>query len=190
MNFLRLRDQILEALRFLLYFTILLLAEQRVSAQEVVEAIFSIKSKAIGLQNVSLKFFKILATSLIPQISDFFNYCFTHDIFPDVWKVGKIFNPSVFSDYRPIEILPCLSKALRCACVVRWWNTWMLNKILDPFQSEFKANHSTTTAYCSRLSMMAVDHKCGFVLTRFGFSKAFDSIEHEQLIINLFLFNE
>jgi hypothetical protein len=47
----------------------------------------------------------------------FFNFCFTHDIFPADWKVSKIIplpkisNPSYFLDHRPIAILPCLSEA-------------------------------------------------------------------------------
>jgi hypothetical protein len=48
-----------------------------VSAQEVAEAVFSIKSEAIGLGNVSFKFDKLLAPSLIPHITNFFNFCFT-----------------------------------------------------------------------------------------------------------------
>jgi hypothetical protein len=56
-----------------------------VYAQEVVEAVFSIKSEVIGLDNVSLKFVKLLALSLIP-ITTFFNFCFTHDILPADWK--------------------------------------------------------------------------------------------------------
>jgi hypothetical protein len=89
--------------------------------KEVEEAVFSIKSEAIGLDNVFLKFVKLLAPSLIPHVTIFFNFCFTHDKFPADWKVSS---PSDFSDYRPIAILPCLyRRLLRCACVVRWWNT-------------------------------------------------------------------
>jgi hypothetical protein len=61
-----------------------------VSAQEVAEAVFSIKSEAIGLDNVFLKFVKLLVPSLFPHITIFFNVCFTHDIFPADWKVSKI----------------------------------------------------------------------------------------------------
>jgi hypothetical protein len=42
-----------------------------VSAQEVAEVVFSIKSEAIGLDNVSLKFVKLLDPSLIPHITNF-----------------------------------------------------------------------------------------------------------------------
>jgi hypothetical protein len=51
----------------------------------------------------------------------------------------------------------------------------VLNKLLDPFQSRIKANHSTTTALHKV--------KCGSVLTLLEFSKAFDSIDHGLLLI-------
>jgi hypothetical protein len=58
-----------------------------VSALEVTVAVFSIKSKAIGLDNVSLKFVKLLVPSLISHIT---NFCFTHDMFLANWKASKI----------------------------------------------------------------------------------------------------
>jgi hypothetical protein len=131
-----------------------------VSAQEVAEAVFSIKSEAIGLDNVSLKFVKfVLAPSLIPHLTNFFNIFFTHNIFPADWKVSKIIllpkisNPSNFSDYRPIAILPCLLKAFEVCMRSQMVEYLILNKLLDPLQSGFKANHSTRTA---RLSMISV----------------------------------
>jgi hypothetical protein len=65
----------------------------------------------------------------------------------------------------------------------------MLNKLLDPLQSGFKANHSTTTALLKVVDDLskAADLKCGSVLTLLDFSKAFDSIDHELTLIFLHL---
>jgi hypothetical protein len=115
-----------------------------VSAQEVAEAVFSVKSEAIGLPKIS-------------NISD-------------------------FSDYRPIAILPCLSKAFEvCMC------GQMVNNLLDPLQSGFKANHSTTTALLKVVDDLskAADLKCGSVLTLLDFCKVFDSIVHEPFLMKL-----
>jgi hypothetical protein len=96
--------------------------------QEVAEAAFSIKSEAIGLDNVYLKFVKLLAPSLIPRITNFFNFRSTRDIFPAAFNVSKIIplliisNPIDFSDYCLLLFCHVYRKLLRCACVVRWWN--------------------------------------------------------------------
>jgi hypothetical protein len=88
---------------------------------------------------VSLKFVKFLAPSLIPHITNFLNFCFTHDIFPADWKVSKIIplpkiaKISDFSDYRPIAILPCFAmKAFEECMRGQMVEYLMLNKLLVP----------------------------------------------------------
>jgi hypothetical protein len=81
------------------------------------------------------------------------------------WTVSKIIplpkksNPSDFSDYRSIAILSSLSKAFEVCMRGQTVEYLMLNKLLDPLQSGFKANHSTTSA----LLKVAADLKCGSV---------------------------
>jgi hypothetical protein len=54
-------------------------------------------------------------------------------------------------------------------------------------QSGFKANHSTMTALPKVVNDLskADDLKCGSVLTFLDFSKAFDSIDHEFLLMKI-----
>jgi hypothetical protein len=56
----------------------------------------------------------------------------------------------------------------------------MLNRLLDPFQSGFKVNHSSMTVLLKVVDDLsrAADLKCGSVLTLLNVSKAFDSIDH------------
>jgi hypothetical protein len=133
-----------------------------------------------------------------PHITNFFNFCFIHDIFPADWKVSKIIPlPKISylsdsSDYHPIAILPCLSKAFEVCMCSQMVEHLMLNKLLDPFQSGFKANHSTMTALLTvgdDLSR-AADIKCGSVLTLLDFSKALDSIYHELLLMKFFFIRD
>jgi hypothetical protein len=81
----------------------------------------------------------------------FFFFCnFTHDIFPANWKLSKIIplpkisNPSDFSDYRPIAILPCLSKAFEVC---------MHGQISNPGSRLIIVRRPL----CSRLSMISVE---------------------------------
>jgi hypothetical protein len=80
-----------------------------VAAQEAAEAVFSIKSEAIGLNNVSFKFLKLLAPSFIPHITNFFNFFFTLDISPADWKVSKIIPlPKKYPTHQTIQITTLL----------------------------------------------------------------------------------
>jgi hypothetical protein len=117
-----------------------------------VEAVFSIKSEAIGLDNVSLRFVKLLAPSLIPLYNFFQFLLYSRHISgglegkQKIIPLPKISKPFDFSDYRPIAILPCLSKAFEECMRGQMVEYLMLNKLLVPLQSGLKANHSTTTA--------------------------------------------
>jgi hypothetical protein len=86
-----------------------------------------------------------------------------------------------------IAISPCLSKAFEVCMRGQIVEYLMLNKFLDPLQSGFKADHSTTTALLKVVDDLsrAADLKCGSVLTLRDFSKAFDSIDHEFLLMKL-----
>jgi NADH:ubiquinone oxidoreductase subunit K len=154
---------------------------------------FLIKSKAIGLDYVSLKFDKLLVPSVIPHISNFFNFCFAHDIFLTDWKVSKIIplpklsNPSDFLDYRPIAILPCLSKAFEVCMRGQMVEYLMLNKLLDPFNPGSWLI-IVRRPHCLWLSMISVELLIlGSVLILLDFSRTFDSIDHKFLLIKLFL---
>jgi len=50
------------------------------------------------------------------------------------------------SDYRPIAILPCLSKVLEMIMVEQIHEYLTENRLLSPFQSGFKPQHSCSTA--------------------------------------------
>jgi hypothetical protein len=73
---------------------------------------------------VSLKFVKLLAPSLIPNIRNFYNF--------SIIPLPKISNPSDFSDYHPIAILPCLLKAFEVCMRGQMMEYLMLNEVLDP----------------------------------------------------------
>jgi hypothetical protein len=53
---------------------------------------------------------------VLPALMHLFNFIFTCSEFPSRWKcavvlpIPKVSNPVGFSDFRPISLLPCLSK--------------------------------------------------------------------------------
>jgi hypothetical protein len=122
---------------------------------------------------VSLRFVKFLATALIPNIINFFNFWYSRDIFSADWKVfSKIIQLPRISNLSNCN-LPLVSKAFQ-VCMPGQTDVeyLMLNKFLDPLQSGFKANLCKTTTLRS-------------VLTLLDFFKAFSSINHEFLLMKL-----
>jgi hypothetical protein len=80
---------------------------------EVFNAINQIKSNAIGMDEIPMKFIRLILPQTLSHTS------LTLSCFSATWKTSKIIpfakksNPSALSDYRPISILPALSKALK-----------------------------------------------------------------------------
>ncbi|KAJ8866111.1 hypothetical protein PR048_033635 [Dryococelus australis] len=90
----------------------------RVSLKETYTAIMRIKSKAEGSNCVSIRFIHKIIHILLPVITDIFNDSLSASFFPTSWKyaivkpLAKHSSAIVLDDFRPISILPALSKAL------------------------------------------------------------------------------
>jgi Reverse transcriptase (RNA-dependent DNA polymerase) len=166
---------------------------QNVTDAEVVKAILGVKSNAIGLDGVSLRFLKLLLPAITPCITHIFNTILTSSIFPDAWKVSKILpipkkkNPSELSDYRPISILPALSKAIEVLMRDQIVEFLDRHHLLNELQSGFRPKHGTTTALLkiSDDIQMARERKLVSILLLLDFSKAFDSVFHSLLCAKL-----
>ena len=86
---------------------------------EVVSIVLSLKnSKCEGVDGLSMSLIKETFDLLAAPLSHICNLSFEHGVFPDKLKIAKILpvfksdDPSLFSNYRRISILPCLSKVL------------------------------------------------------------------------------
>ena len=82
----------------------------------------------------------------------FCNVSFELGVFPDKLKIAKVlpvFNsddPSLFSNYRPISILPCLSKVFEKLFYLRLSGFLPKFDILNHHQYGFRPHHSTAMA--------------------------------------------
>ena len=80
--------------------------------------IFSIKSDATGSDGINRKMILLLLNTILPVLSHIFNFSLSSGEFPSAWRkahvlpIPKVKNPESFSNYRPICILPFLSKVL------------------------------------------------------------------------------
>ncbi|RVE43482.1 hypothetical protein evm_011880 [Chilo suppressalis] len=110
--------------------------------------------------------------------------------FPRIWKDAQVIpltkksNPDCMSDFRPISILPFLSKVLERLIHNQISEYLRVNNLLNPIQSGFPPGHSTASA----LVKITDDIRFGMenlqltALTLLDFSSAFNNVDFEILL--------
>lgn len=160
---------------------------------ETIKAAMSVKSNAVGSDNLSPRFLKIIMQYITPIITHIFNNILTCSIYPKAWKsarvqpIPKVTNPTTINEYRPISILPYLSKVFERVLNDQINQYLSENNLLSPHQSGFRENRSTTTTllYITEEMRRGLDNNLVQFLTLLDFSKAFDSVNHSKLITKL-----
>ena len=164
-----------------------------ISEEDTFRAIQRIHSNATGVDKIPIKFIKKMLFAVLPTITYIFNKSLEEGIFPENWKfalvrpLNKVPSPNKVEDFRPISILPALSKVLERlihAQVVKFLDN---NSKLHNFQSGFRKFHSTETALLRVTDdiRLAMDQRKCTILTLFDFSKAFDTVDHTVLLNKL-----
>ena len=105
-------------------------------------------SKATCLDGLSPKILKLSAEKVAPSLANIINLSFQESQFPDILKVAKLFpihksgakhNPS---NYRPISILPVISKDIEKHITKHLFGFLNRYKLLHKAQSGFRQGHS------------------------------------------------
>lgn len=151
------------------------------------------KHKAIGLDNISARLLKSGACVICPSITWILNLSIRTGKFPETWKCSKVTalfksgdrtNPS---NYRPISILPTLSKILEKVVHSQFQEFLNSNNLLSNKQFGFRSKRSTTAALSSFadevLENMEQGNLCGAVFL--DLTKAFDTVDHRILLSKL-----
>lgn len=155
-----------------------------VNQSDVFSACLSIKSNAVGIDDIHPKFIKIILPLLLPFLTHFVNKIITTSCFPSSWKKAKIIPiPKNNSEYRPIAILPFLSKAFERILYNQISDYLEKNSLLTDRQSGFRRQQSCITALVdvAEDARQELDKNNLTFLVLLDHSKAFDTVDHSIL---------
>ena len=150
-------------------------------------------SRAVGVDGVPMFALRKCLESIAPHILHLVNSSISTLTFPDAWKVAivtpifKSGDPSDPGNFRPISILPALSKILEKVVCSQLSHYLISNHILSPSQYAYRPSHSTEDALLDILGWVAgkIDVSDVTSLTSIDLSKAFDSVDHPILLTKL-----
>ena len=149
--------------------------------------------KATGPDGIPAIVLKMCAVELTPILRELFQYSLEKGIFPENWKSaliqpipkkGKKCDPN---NYRPIALLPVISKVMEKYINESVLNHLESNNIISDRQYGFRKQRSTADmlAYVSHIWSQAVEGHGESQLVALDISKAFDRVWHSALLSKL-----
>ena len=164
------------------------------STNEVYELIQSLDvNKSMGHDGISARMLKSAGLAIVPSLTRLFNLCLSEGKFPASWKKADVIplhkkdNKDVCNNYRPVSILPVVSKILEQIVFKNVYNFFHQHSLLTSHQSGFRPNDSTVNqlAYLYHIFCEALDQKKDIRIIFCDISKAFDRVWHVGIIYKL-----
>ena len=154
-------------------------------------------SKASGIDELDTYILKLVKKEIVPAICHILNLSIRSNKFPTKWKIAKVIplykgKGSKFDskNYRPVAILPILSKVLERAIFIQVVKYMDTNNYFNPNHHAYRSFHSTTTAmlqmYDTWLNILEQGDMAGVCMV--DMSAAFDVVDTELLLEKLKLY--
>lgn len=142
-----------------------------------------------GFDNLSTKLLKSINSVLSPIITLIFNQSITTGIFPSKLKIAKVTpifkkgTNNLLDNYRPISILPAISKVFEKIMFQQLHTYFQSNNLYFNSQYGFREQHSTELATIEFIDQVTLSLDKGEIPISIylDLSKAFDTIDHKIL---------
>lgn len=167
-----------------------------VTEVEISNLIRDLRNSSPGSDGIPPAIIKETADILIPVLVHVINLSLSQGVFPHEMKVAKVVplfktgDKSCVNNYRPISLLPCLSKILEKCMSTRLMDFISKHNILYKYQFGFRSKHSTNIALNLLVDKItnSLDRNEVFVGISIDFRKAFDTIDFHILLDKLYTY--
>lgn len=166
-------------------------AFEKVTDKDIIKAFKSIENKStMDVNGISVKMISCIVENIAPCLATIFNVCIDSGEFPDLMKHSKIiplFKSGIKTDptnYRPISILPALSKIYEKVILQQLIIYFNRSNLMTDKQFGFTKGRSTTDAGVEVVKFIfdAWERSRDVVGIFCDLSKAFDCVHHDTLI--------
>ena len=149
---------------------------------------------ASGYDNISAYFLRLGNEVLALILTAYFTWAFEKGIFPCTFKTAKVVpifktgNKNSANNYRPISLLPSLSKVLKKLIKIRLVKFFDKYNILYDYQYKFKEGHSVLHSLLDVTSFGydSIQNKENIAMLLMDLRKAFDTVSHNILLQKLY----
>ena len=136
------------------------------------------------------KLLKMAASIVTPSLTAIFTKSIITGIYPTEWKMARVTpvfkkgEKSDLNNYRPISVIPVVSKVFAKIVYDQLYQYLNDNQLLSSCQSGFRSLHSTLTALLEATNSWSVNIDNGFLngVVFIDLKKAFDTIDHEIIL--------
>lgn len=162
--------------------------------QDVTNAIKSLKkSNCHDIYDINTKMVQNSSEIITPLLTVLINKCITEGSFPDPLKIAKVVpifkrgNPELPENYRPISILPIMSKVVESVLKQKLASYFEKYKLLDSNQFGFRSGRSTIDAILEVVDdvVQGLDEGGLHAAALCDLSRAFDCVPHSILLQKL-----